>query len=150
MNVLAPEPGPALTERIIRLGIKVHQKLGPGLLESIYHECLCWELHGNGLNVRREVPLPIVYEEMRFDKGYRADIIVDDTVLLELKSVECILPVHKAQTLTYLHLSGCKVGLLMNFNGVLLKNGLHRFIARGERQHSNPASDSFGDTINAG
>jgi GxxExxY protein len=136
VNILAPEPGSALTERIIRLGIKVHQKLGPGLLEGIYQECLCWELQRDGLNVRKEVTLPVVYEEMRFDKGYRADIIVDDLVLLEIKSVESILPVHKAQTLTYLHLSGCAVGLLMNFNGVLLKNGLHRFIARGERQHS--------------
>jgi GxxExxY protein len=107
VTVLAPEPGPALTERIIRLGIKVHRTLGPGLLESIYQECLCWELFRNGMNVRREVPLPIVYEEMRFDKGYCADIIVDDTVLLEPKSVESILPVRKAQTLTYLHLSGC-------------------------------------------
>jgi GxxExxY protein len=80
--------------------------------------------------VRREVPLPIVYEQMHFDKGYRADILVNGTVLLELKSVECILPVHKAQTLTYLHLSGCSVALLMNFNCVLLKEGLHRFIAR--------------------
>ena len=130
METRTPEPGPALTDRIIRLGIKVHRKLGPGLLEAIYQECLCWELHRDGLNVRREVPLPIVYEDMRFDKGYRADIIVDETVLLELKSVECILPVHKAQTLTYLHLSSCTIGLLMNFNSVLLKNGLHRFIAR--------------------
>jgi GxxExxY protein len=83
--------------------------------------------------VRREVPLPIVYEDMHFDKGYRADIIVNDTVLLELKSVENILPVHKPQTLTYLHLSGCSVGLLMNFNCVLLKEGLHRFIARNRK-----------------
>jgi GxxExxY protein len=131
MNTRAPEPGPALTDRIIRRAIKVHRALGPGLLESIYQECLCWELAQDGLTVRREVPLPIVYAEMRFDKGYRADVIVDDSVLLELKSVPHLLPLHKAQVLTYLHLSGCAVALLMNFNCVLLKDGPHRFIARG-------------------
>jgi GxxExxY protein len=140
MNARAPEPGPVLTERIIRLGIKAHRTLGPGLLEAIYHECLCWELAHDGLHVRREVPLPVDYEGMQFDKGYRADIIVNDTVLLELKSVESILPVHKAQTLTYLHLSGCSVGLLMNFNCVRLKEGLHRFIARGRAVEPEPAS----------
>jgi GxxExxY protein len=138
MNTRAPEPGPVLTDRIIRLGIKIHRKLGPGLLEAIYQECLCWELARDGLNVRREVPLPIVYEDMHFDKGYRADIIVNDTVLLELKSVENVLPVHKAQTLTYLHLSGCSIGLLMNFNCVLLKEGLHRFIARNRKPEPDP------------
>jgi len=131
MNTRAPEPGPGLTDRIIGLAIKVHRRLGPGLLESIYQECLCWELSQAGMEVRREVPLSIVYETMQFDKGYRADVIVGRRVLLELKSVPQLLPVHKAQVLTYLHLSDCAVALLINFNCVLLKDGLHRFIARG-------------------
>ena len=130
MNTRSPEPGPDLTDRIIRLAIKVHRKLGPGLYESMYQDCLCWELQHEGLNVRREVPLPMVYEDMKFDKGYRADVVVDNAVLLELKSVESLQPVHTAQILTYLHLSDCAVGLLMNFNCVLLKDGLRRFIAR--------------------
>jgi GxxExxY protein len=124
----ATNPGPALTDHIIRLGIKVHRKLGPGLLESIYHHCLCWELRHNSLEFQREVPLAVVYEDMRMERGYHADIIVERTVLLEIKAVERILPVHEAQTLTYLRLSGCAVGLLMNFNGVTLKEGLRRFI----------------------
>jgi GxxExxY protein len=129
MKVRSPEPGPVLTERIIRLAIKVHRKLGPGLLESVYQQCLCWELHHDGLAFEREVALPIVYEDMHIDKGYRADIIVDRLVLLELKSVERVSPLHTAQTLTYLRLSGCTTGLLMNFNCVLLKEGLQRFVA---------------------
>jgi GxxExxY protein len=129
MKARSPEPGPVLTERIIGLAIRMHRNLGPGLLESVYHQCLCWELHHDGLPFEREVPLPIVYEDMRIDKGYRADIVVNQTVLLELKSVERIVPVHRAQTLTYLRLSGCAIGLLMNFNCVLLKDGLHRFVA---------------------
>ena len=128
MNDRTSEPGPALTDRIIRLGIKVHRKLGPGLLESVYHQCLCWELHHAGLDFEREVSLPVIYEDMHMDRGFFADIVVAKTVLLELKAVEHILPVHRAQTLTYLRLSGCAIGLLMNFNVVLLKDGLHRFV----------------------
>ena len=123
-----PEPGPALTDRIIGLGIRIHRKLGPGLLESVYHQCLCWELHHAGLDFQREVALPVIYETMHMDRGFLADIVVARTVLVELKAVDRILPVHKAQTLTYLRLSGCAIGLLMNFNVVLLKDGLHRFI----------------------
>jgi GxxExxY protein len=116
------------TNRIIGLAIKVHRKLGPGLLESIYEECLCWELAHDGLSFRRQVPLPVIYEDMRLNCAYHADIIVDQSVILELKSVERILPVHEAQTLTYLRLSGCRIGLLMNFNSVMLKDGLRRFV----------------------
>src|SRR5271157_9077 len=123
-----PEPSAVLTDRIIGLAIKVHRTLGPGLLETIYNHCLCWELQHTGLEFQREVPLAIIYEDLRLNGGYSADIIVERTVLLELKSVERILPVHEAQTLTYLRLSGCKVGLLMNFNSVMLKDGLRRFI----------------------
>jgi GxxExxY protein len=129
MRPRSPEPGPILTRRIIGLAIKVHRKLGPGLLESVYQQCLCWELERDGLSFEREVPLSITYEGMQIDKGYRADIIVNNTVLLELKAVEAVLPVHKAQTLTYLRMSGCTTALLINFNDVLLKNGVHRFLA---------------------
>ncbi|MFL5253648.1 MAG: GxxExxY protein [Rhodopila sp.] len=124
----SPEPGPVVTDRIIRLAINVHRRLGPGLLETVYHQCLCRELQHDGIAFETEVPLPIVYEDARIDKGFRADIIVDRTVLLELRSVERVLPSHEAQVLTYLRLSGCRIGLLMNFNCVLLKDGLHRFI----------------------
>ena len=122
------EPGPALTERIIGLAIRVHRKLGPGLLEAVYQHCLCWELQHANLEFQREVPLQVIYEETRFNQAYFADIIVERTVLLELKSVERILPVHEAQTRTYVRLSGCHVGLLMNLNAVLLKDDLRRFI----------------------
>ena len=124
----APEPGPGLTDRIIRLAIKVHRTLGPGLLESVYNHCLSWELRHDDLEFQREVPLAVIYENTRLNCGYVADIIVAQTALLELKSVERILPVHEAQSLTDLRLSGCKVGLLMNFNSRLLKDGLRRFI----------------------
>jgi GxxExxY protein len=127
-RMTVPEPGAALTDRIIGLGIKVHRKLGPGLLESVYHHCLCWELQHADLRFEREVPLPVIYEDVHLNQGYFADIIVEHTVLLELKSIERILPVHEMQTLTYLRLSGCAIGLLMNFNGAMLKDGLRRFI----------------------
>jgi GxxExxY protein len=122
------EPGPILTDRIIGLAVKVHRKLGPGLLEAAYNHCLCWELEQAGLEFEREAPLPLVYADIRLNQAYFADIIVARTVLLELKSVERVLPLHEAQTRTYLRLSGCQVALLMNFNTVLLKDGLHRFI----------------------
>ena len=114
--------------RVIGLAIKVHRVLGAGLLEAVYHQCLCWELQHAGMEFRREVPLAVIYEDFRFNQSYFADIIIERTVLLELKSVERILPVHEAQTLTYLRLSSCKIGLLINFNSVLLKDGLRRFI----------------------
>ena len=117
------------TNRIIGLAIKVHRKLGPGLLEAIYEECLCWELANDGLAFRRQVPLPVIYEDVRLNGAYCADIIVEQSVILELKTVERTLPVHEAQTSTYLRLSGCRIGLLMNFNTVMLKDGLRRFIA---------------------
>jgi GxxExxY protein len=116
------------TNRIIGLAIKVHKRLGPGLLEAIYQECLCWELAHDGLAFERQVPLPVIYEDMRLAGAFFADIIVEQSVIVELKSVERLLPVHQAQTLTYLRLSGCKVGLLINFNSVLLKDGLRRFV----------------------
>ena len=119
----------SLTEQIIGLGIKVHRRLGPGLLEAIYTECLCWELRHSGLAHAREVPLAVTYEDMRLASAYRADVIVEQSAILEIKSIERILPVHEAQTLTYLRLSGCKLALLMNFNSAMLKDGLRRFVA---------------------
>jgi GxxExxY protein len=125
---MTPEPGPALTEKIIGLAIKVHRGLGPGLMESVYNHCLSWELQQQGLRIEREVALPLVYNNQRLEKAFQADIIVERTVLLELKTVEHILPLHEAQTRTYLRLSNCQIGLLLNFNTVLLKDGIRRFI----------------------
>jgi GxxExxY protein len=122
------EVGSALTNRIIGLAIKVHRVLGlvcwrPSVINASAGNC-----NTAGLEFRREVPLAVIYEDIRFNQSYSADLIVEQTVLLELKSVERILPVHEAQTLTYLRLSGCQIGLLINFNSVLLKDGLRRFI----------------------
>lgn len=122
------EPGGALTDRIIGLAIKVRRTLGPGLLESVYHHCLCWEFGHAGLEFGREVPLTVTYGGVHLTPSYFADIIVEHTVLVELKTVERLQPVHEAQTLTYLRLSNCQIGLLMNFNSVMLKDGLRRFI----------------------
>jgi GxxExxY protein len=117
-----------LTERIIGLAIEVHKQLGPGLLESIYEECLCCELMEVGLPFQRQIKLPIMYRGRLLDDGFRADVVVADEVIIEIKSVECILPVHEAQLLTYLRLTGRRVGLLMNFNVTRLKVGLRRFV----------------------
>jgi len=118
----------ALTERVIGFAIDVHRHLGPGLLESAYEECLCFELKQGGIAHSRQVPLPVIYKDVRLDCGYRMDIVVAGELVLEVKAVERVLPIHEAQILTYLRLSGHKVGLLMNFNSVLLKDGLRRFV----------------------
>jgi GxxExxY protein len=118
----------ALTSRIIELGIRVHRHLGRGLLEAIYEACLCWEPRHDGIEHVRQAPLAVTYEDMRLAGAYRADIIVDKQVLLEIKAIARILPVHEAQTLTYVRLSGCAVGLLMNFNCTMLKDGLRRMV----------------------
>jgi GxxExxY protein len=125
---MTKEPSSSLSETIIGLAIKVHRKLGPGLLESVYNQCLSWELRQHGLQTERQVTLPLVYEGQRLAKAFQADIIVERTILLELKTVEHILPLHEAQTRTYLRLSNCQLALLINFNGVLLKDGIRRFI----------------------
>ena len=125
---MTQEPGPVLTQTIIAIAIYVHRKLGPGLLESVYNQCLSHALEQNGLGIQREVPLPLIFDGLRLDKGYLADLIVEGTALLEIKSIERILPVHEAQTRTYLRLSRCRVGLLMNFNSVMLKDGIRRFV----------------------
>jgi GxxExxY protein len=115
-----------LTESIIGAAIDVHRELGPGLLESAYEECLCHELRLRGLNFQREVELPVMYKGLKLDCGYRLDVVVEEQVVLELKSIEQILPIHQAQLLTYLRLSGKKIGLLMNFDVAVLKNGIVR------------------------
>lgn len=117
-----------LTDQVIGCAIKVHRTLGPGLLESVYEECLAYEFAKANLPFHKQAPLPIVYEEVRLDCGYRIDFIIDGQLLVEIKSVEKLLPIHDAQILTYLRLSGCRVGLLMNFNQVALKAGLKRFV----------------------
>ena len=114
------------TRPIIGAAIEVHRNLGPGLLESAYEECLCHELHLRGLDCKRQVPLPLLYKGLKLDCGYKIDLIVQDEVLLELKAVERLLPIHEAQLLTYLKLTGKRVGLLINFNVPLLTQGIIR------------------------
>ncbi|HKD23217.1 MAG TPA: GxxExxY protein [Rhizomicrobium sp.] len=117
-----------LSRRVIGLAIDVHRELGPGLLESAYEECLCYELKEAGISFTQQVELPIIYKSVRLDCGYRLDIVAENCLLLELKTVERFLPIHEARVLTYLKLSGIKVGLLMNFNSVALKDGLRRMV----------------------
>jgi GxxExxY protein len=116
------------SERVIKMAIDVHRQLGPGLLESVYEQCLCCELEQGGLAFARQVPLEVTYKTIRLDCGYRMDIVVDNCLVVEVKAVERVLPIHEAQMLTYLRLSGYKVGLLMNFNNITLKDGLRRFV----------------------
>lgn len=118
--------GEKITEEVIGAAIEVHKTLGPGLVESAYEECLCHELHLRGIQFQRQMDLPIVYKGVKLQSGHRVDIVVDDTVVVELKSVENILPIHEAQLLTYLRLSGRRVGLLINFNVPVLKDGIVR------------------------
>jgi GxxExxY protein len=117
-----------LSNKIVGAAIEVHRTLGPGLLESTYEECLCHELSLNQIPFERQVIMPVVYKGNRLECGYRADIVVDNKVILELKSVADVQPIHKAQLLTYLKLSGLKLGLLLNFNAVLMKDGIKRFV----------------------
>lgn len=117
-----------LTSRIIGCAIEVHKALGPGLLESAYEECLSYELRNAGLRIEQQKALPIVYKDIKLDCGYRIDILVENTVILELKSVDEFNPVHEAQILTYLKFSEKKIGLLINFNVTLLKNGLKKYV----------------------
>lgn len=117
-----------LSNEIIGLAIKVHRALGPGLLESSYQECLCYELATAGYLVEKEKALPLVYEDVKLDIGYRIDMLVDNKIIIEVKAVEAITDVHIAQVLTYLKLSGNRLGLLINFNVKLLKDGIKRLV----------------------
>ncbi len=117
-----------LSYKIIGCAYKVHTSLGPGLLESTYEACLLWELLNNQLYVERQKPLPVIYNEIKLEAGYRVDLLVEKQIIIEIKSVETINPVFEAQLLTYLKLSGCKLGLLINFNVIDLKKGITRRI----------------------
>ena len=120
--------GGDLTYRIIGLAMRVHRRLGPGLLENVYETCLCYELKQEKIRFLRQVNLPVVYDEVYLECAYVADIIVADQVILEIKSVEAVLPVHQAQLLTYLKLARCRIGLLINFNTISLTDGIKRCV----------------------
>lgn len=117
-----------LSHQIIGSAIEVHRVLGPGMLESAYEECLVYEISCAGLRVERQKPVPVMYKEIRLDFGYRIDMLVENRVILELKAVEYLIPVHEAQILTYMRFAKIKTGLLINFNVTVLKNGLRRFV----------------------
>lgn len=116
-----------ITEKIIGCAIEVHKALGPGLLESAYEECLVFELNKVGLLTTRQVAVPLVYKDVKLDCGYRIDILVENLVIIELKTVDAFAPVHEAQILTYMKLAHKSIGLLINFNVTLLKNGIKRY-----------------------
>lgn len=117
-----------IATEVINLAIKIHRELGPGLLESAYEECLDYELRFAKISFRRQIYVPLIYEEIKIEKAYKIDFLVEEKVILELKSVENLLDVHKAQLLTYLRLTDKKLGLLINFNKVLLKSGIIRVV----------------------
>lgn len=116
-----------LTQKIIGVAVEVHRHLGPGLLESTYEACLAYELQLCDLHNERQMPLPIVYKEVHLEQGYRIDLLVERKVILELKAVEFFTPVHEAQILSYLKLSGFPIGLLLNFHVKMMKDGIRRF-----------------------
>jgi GxxExxY protein len=117
-----------ITEQVIGLCIDLHRQLGPGLLESAYEECLCYELSQHGIVFERQKPLPVKYKSVVLDCGYRLDLVIRNKIILELKAVEQLLPIHEAQLLTYLKLSGLTLGLLIDFNVPILKNGIKRIV----------------------
>jgi GxxExxY protein len=124
---MTPPPEDASKE-VIGHAIEVHRALGPGLLESVYEECLCFELKTHNIPYRRQVALPVVYKSVQLDCGYRMDSVVKDSMVVELKTVERLLPVHEAQLLTYLRLSGLTLGLILNFSAPVLKDGIKRMV----------------------
>jgi GxxExxY protein len=117
-----------VSKLVLDASFKIHSHFGPGLLESVYEACLAQELKDIGLRVLSQVPIPVIFNQVKLEVGYRIDLTVEDLVLVEIKSVEAIAPVHKAQTLSYLKLSGMTLGLLINFNVVHLKDGIKRFV----------------------
>lgn len=124
-----------IAKTVIDAAYKIHVRLGPGLLESVYESILAYELKKRGLRVVRQVPVPVIYDELQFEEGFRADLIVEEMVIIELKSVESIRPVHKKQLLTYLRLTDRRLGLLINFGEGLIKDGIYR-IANGLKDDS--------------
>jgi GxxExxY protein len=117
-----------ITRRIIGAAIEVHKTVGPGLLESAYQACLAFELREQGLKVEEQLPLPVVYKNVKLDCGYRIDLLVENEIVIEIKAIETLAPIHDAQLLSYLRLSGKRVGLLMNFHVRVLKDGLKRIV----------------------
>lgn len=117
-----------ITEQILRYTFRVHSELGPGLLESSYKECLFYELNKNGIYTEKEKSLPLIYQEVKLEIGYRVDLLVENKVIVEIKAVDALNDIHTAQVLTYLKSSGCKVGLLLNFHTAHLKEGIKRLI----------------------
>ena len=117
-----------ITEQILKYAFRVHTELGPGLLESSYKECLFYELNKNGIFTEKEKPLPLIYHEVKLEIGYRVDLLVEKKIIVEIKAIDTFNDIHTAQVLTYLKLSGCKVGLLLNFHTNHLKEGIKRLI----------------------
>ena len=117
-----------ISYKIIGAALEVHKTLGPGLLESVYENTLAYELRQNGLETKAQVPLPVMYKEIKMEVGFRIDLLIENKVIIEIKSVEALAPVHFAQTLTYLKLSGLKLALLINFNTIKLKDSIHRIV----------------------
>ncbi len=117
-----------ISKLVFDAALKVHQNLGPGLLESAYEECLYYELKQTGLFIQKQKPLPLIYETVKLEIGYRVDFIIEDKLIIEVKAVEALNDVHLAQILTYLKLSKCKLGMLINFNVSLIKNGIKRVV----------------------
>jgi GxxExxY protein len=113
---------------VVEEALHIHKSIGPGMLESAYTHCLCYRLRLRGLSIRTEVPVPLIFEEVKLECGYRADILVENIVVLEIKSIEAIADIHLAQTLTYLRFLNLKLGLVLNFNTVLMKNGIRRVV----------------------
>ena len=117
-----------IAKKIVHAAYQIHRKLGPGPLESVYETILAFELEKGGIKVERQVPVTIVYEGLKFNEGFRADLIVEDKVIVELKSVETVIPVHKKQLLTYLHLADKRLGLLINFGSAMIRDGVSRVV----------------------
>lgn len=127
-KLIVDEELDAITYKVIGLAIEVHRQLGPGLLESAYQECLYYEIKNSGLKVEKEISLPIIYKDLKIDHGYRMDLLVENKLVLELKTVEGFTAVHFAQILTYLKLGNYPLGLLLNYNSTILRNNIKRFI----------------------
>ena len=125
-----------ISNKIIGLAIEIHKQFGPGMLDSVYENFLAYDLRELGFNVKTQVPIPLVYKEVKLDAGFRLDLLVENKVIAEIKSIETLAPIHLAQTLTYLRLSNLKLALLINFNNVKLKDGIHRIVNKLEESLS--------------
>ena len=134
-----------LTHKIIGAAIEVHRQLGPGLLESAYEECLCKELNLRGLSYERQKAVPVVYKGARLECGYRIDLLVERRIVLELKAIEQLAPIHEAVVLTYLKLSGHTIGLLINFHAQVLKDGIRRYIWKDKKEFNTETAETHGD-----